>query len=65
MVAGQIPVQMLGPEGSLVDDFLVLEGARVVSVCNTVPPAATALLRIGALIVEGAGFRIQWRALWR
>ena len=47
-----IRAQMVAPDGALVDDFLVLEGERVVSVCNTPSPAATASLQIGALIVD-------------
>lgn len=46
-----IRAQMVAPDGGLVDDFLVLEGERVVSVCNTPSPAATASLRIGEEIV--------------
>jgi L-2-hydroxyglutarate oxidase len=47
-----IRAQMVAPDGSLVDDFLVLEGERVVSVCNTPSPAATASLQIGTAIVD-------------
>ncbi len=47
-----IRAQMVAPDGGLVDDFLVLEGERVVSVCNTPSPAATASLQIGETIVD-------------
>jgi (S)-2-hydroxyglutarate dehydrogenase len=47
-----IRAQMIAPDGGLVDDFLVLEGERVVSVCNTPSPAATASLQIGETIVD-------------
>jgi len=47
-----IRAQMVAPDGSLVDDFLVIEGDRVVSVCNTPSPAATASLQIGEAIVD-------------
>jgi L-2-hydroxyglutarate oxidase len=43
---------MVAPDGALVDDFLVLADERVLSVCNTPSPAATASLQIGALIVD-------------
>jgi L-2-hydroxyglutarate oxidase len=35
-----------------VDDYLVLEGERVVNVCNAPSPAATASLQIGAVVVD-------------
>ena len=47
-----IRAQMIAPDGGLVDDFLVVEGERVVSVCNTPSPAATASLQIGEVIVD-------------
>ena len=47
-----IRAQMVAPDGGLVDDFLILEGERVVNVCNTPSPAATASLRIGEVIVD-------------
>ncbi|RLS56633.1 MAG: L-2-hydroxyglutarate oxidase [Planctomycetota bacterium] len=45
-----VRAQALNPNGSLVDDFLILEGPRVVSIQNAPSPAATASLRIGQLI---------------
>jgi L-2-hydroxyglutarate oxidase len=47
-----IRAQMVAPDGGLVDDFFVLEGERIVSVCNTPSPAATAALQIGETIVD-------------
>jgi L-2-hydroxyglutarate oxidase len=47
-----IRAQMVAPDGAMVDDFLILEGDRVVSVCNTPSPAATASFQIGAEIVD-------------
>jgi (S)-2-hydroxyglutarate dehydrogenase len=47
-----IRAQAVAPDGGLVDDFLVLEDERVVSVCNTPSPAATASLQIGEVIVD-------------
>lgn len=47
-----VRAQALSPEGSLVDDFLIVESDRVVNVCNAPSPAATASLNIGRLIVE-------------
>jgi L-2-hydroxyglutarate oxidase len=47
-----IRAQAVAPDGSLVDDFLVVEGERVVNVCNAPSPAATASLRIGETIVD-------------
>jgi L-2-hydroxyglutarate oxidase len=47
-----IRAQMIEPDGGLVDDFVILEGERVVSVCNTPSPAATASLKIGETIVD-------------
>ena len=39
-------------DGGLVDDFLILDGPRVVSIQNAPSPAATASLNIGRLIGE-------------
>jgi L-2-hydroxyglutarate oxidase len=47
-----IRAQMVAPDGAPVDDFMVLEGEQVVSVCNTPSPAATASLQIGTVIVD-------------
>jgi L-2-hydroxyglutarate oxidase len=47
-----IRAQMVAPDGGLVDDFLILTNGRIVNVCNTPSPAATASLKIGETIVE-------------
>jgi L-2-hydroxyglutarate oxidase len=47
-----IRAQAVDPGGGLVDDFLVVEGDRVVNVCNAPSPAATASLQIGATVVD-------------
>jgi L-2-hydroxyglutarate oxidase len=47
-----IRAQVVAPDGGLVDDFLILETDRVVSVCNTPSPAATASLQIGETVVD-------------
>jgi L-2-hydroxyglutarate oxidase len=47
-----IRAQAVKPDGALVDDFLIVEGDRVVNVCNAPSPAATASLRIGATVVD-------------
>lgn len=47
-----VRAQALRPDGSLVDDFLILETERVVNVCNAASPAATASLNVGKLVGE-------------
>lgn len=47
-----VRAQALAPDGSLVDDFLILDAPRVVSIQNAPSPAATASLNIGRLIRE-------------
>lgn len=47
-----IRAQAVAPDGALVDDFLIVEGDRVVNVCNATSPAATASLQIGATVVD-------------
>jgi L-2-hydroxyglutarate oxidase len=47
-----IRAQAVAPDGGLVDDFLIVEGERVVNVCNAPSPAATASLQIGTTIVD-------------
>ena len=43
------------PNGSMVDDFLVVPGPRALHVCNAPSPAATASLEIGAYVARLAG----------
>ncbi|MBN2196074.1 MAG: L-2-hydroxyglutarate oxidase [Polyangiaceae bacterium] len=47
-----IRAQALMVNGKLVDDFLILEGERVINVCNAPSPAATSSLNIGRYIAE-------------
>jgi L-2-hydroxyglutarate oxidase len=54
-----IRAQMIAPDGGLVDDFLLLEGERVVNVCNAPSPAATASLQIGEAIVDRLAPRFE------
>jgi len=47
-----VRAQALERSGQLMDDFLILEGERIVNVCNAPSPAATASLNIGKLVVD-------------
>jgi L-2-hydroxyglutarate oxidase len=47
-----VRAQALRRDGTLVDDFLIRETARVVNVINAPSPAATSAFNIGSLIVE-------------
>lgn len=47
-----IRAQALQRDGSIVDDFLIQDSARVVNVCNAPSPAATAALNVGTLVVD-------------
>ena len=47
-----VRAQALHPDGSLEDDFLILETDRVVNVVNAASPAATSALNIGKLVVQ-------------
>lgn len=49
-----VRAQALSPDGSLVDDFLIVERPGALHVCNAPSPAATASLAIGEQIVERA-----------
>ncbi|CDM65916.1 L-2-hydroxyglutarate oxidase [Pyrinomonas methylaliphatogenes] len=46
-----VRAQALRPDGSLVDDFLIVRGRRSFHVCNAPSPAATASLEIAKMIV--------------
>jgi len=48
----------LGPDGQLLDDFVVQQSERVINVGNAPSPAATASLNIGRLIVEKLAERL-------
>ena len=47
-----VRAQALNQDGSLVDDFMILESERVINVLNAPSPAATASLEIGRVIAE-------------
>jgi L-2-hydroxyglutarate oxidase len=47
-----VRAQAVCPDGTLMDDFLVREGDRVVNVVNAVSPAATASLAIGRYVAD-------------
>lgn len=47
-----VRAQAVTPDGGLVDDFLILEGDRILNVCNAPSPAATASLTIGQRIAD-------------
>ena len=44
--------EVVSPDGSMVDDFLIQESDRVINVNNAPSPAATASLNIGKTIVD-------------
>ena len=47
-----IRAQALKKNGQLVEDFLIIEGEKMLQVCNAPSPAATASLEIGKAIAE-------------
>ncbi len=47
-----VRAQALRPDGSLVDDFLIVYGKNTIHVCNAPSPAATASLSIGQYIAN-------------
>ncbi len=47
-----VRAQAVSFDGTLVDDFLIIQSERLIHVCNAPSPAATASLNIGRLIVE-------------
>jgi (S)-2-hydroxyglutarate dehydrogenase len=54
LVAGGAGVraQAVTPDGDMVDDFLIVDGERIINVNNAPSPAATSSLNIGRLIAE-------------
>lgn len=54
-----VRAQALGPDGTLVDDFLIDESDRMINVLNAPSPAATSSLRIGSMITDLLARRIQ------
>jgi L-2-hydroxyglutarate oxidase len=55
--AAGVRAQALARDGSLLDDFLLVESARALHVCNAPSPAATASLAIGRRIAERVAAR--------
>jgi L-2-hydroxyglutarate oxidase len=53
-----VRAQAVLPDGSLVDDFLIVEGERSVHVLNAPSPAATASLPIGRQVAKLAGSKL-------
>ncbi len=47
-----VRAQALKPDGTLVNDFLLLSGANSIHVCNAPSPAATASLEIGKAVAQ-------------
>jgi L-2-hydroxyglutarate oxidase len=47
-----VRAQAVSRDGKLIDDFLFVNSARSVNVCNAPSPAATSAIPIGAYIVE-------------
>jgi L-2-hydroxyglutarate oxidase len=47
-----VRAQVVGRDGSLVDDFLIEDGAEALHVVNAPSPAATASLAIGRHVAE-------------
>ena len=53
-----VRAQACDREGGLVDDFLIIEDANVIHVCNAPSPAATSSLAIGETIAQKAAARL-------
>ncbi|MDJ0901011.1 MAG: L-2-hydroxyglutarate oxidase [Xenococcus sp. MO_188.B8] len=51
-----VRAQALGPEGKLVDDFLIIDRPQAMHVCNAPSPAATSSIAIGKAIAKRANF---------
>jgi (S)-2-hydroxyglutarate dehydrogenase len=54
-----VRAQAVAPDGSMVDDFLIVEDERAVHVNNAPSPAATASLEIGRAVAEKVAARLQ------
>ncbi|MBM3999003.1 MAG: L-2-hydroxyglutarate oxidase [Planctomycetes bacterium] len=54
-----VRAQALAPDGSMIDDFQIIEGDRAIHVCNAPSPAATSSLRIGESIVDRIAPRLD------
>ncbi len=58
-VPSGVRAQALLPDGTMADDFVILELPRVVNVCNAASPAATASLNVGKTIMEKLAVRFS------
>jgi L-2-hydroxyglutarate oxidase len=47
-----VRAQALMRDGTLMDDFVIIDGRRSIHICNAPSPAATASIEIGNAIVE-------------
>ena len=47
-----VRAQAVSPDGSMVDDFQIIDAPRVINVCNAPSPAATSSLNIGKTIID-------------
>lgn len=47
-----VRAQAMNPDGTLVDDFLIIESEHIINVCNAPSPAATASLEIGKVVAS-------------
>jgi len=47
-----VRAQAIRPDGTLVDDFMIVREPHAIHVCNAPSPAATASLEIGRVIAE-------------
>jgi L-2-hydroxyglutarate oxidase len=56
-VPSGVRAQALLADGSMADDFVILELPRVVNVCNAASPAATASLNVGKTILDRLSVR--------
>jgi len=54
-----VRAQALGPDGNLIDDFLIDESDRMINVLNAPSPAATSSLRIGSMITDRLAPRFE------
>ena len=54
-----VRAQAMNRDGSLVDDFLIVESEHVINVCNAPSPAATASLEIGNVIANTLAKRLN------
>jgi L-2-hydroxyglutarate oxidase LhgO len=54
-----VRAQAVARDGTMIDDFVVQEGERILNLANAPSPAATASLNIGKMIVERLAKRID------